>query len=190
MGVMALRGRLGIHYKLQGYVMDVEHIHTIDQMTIQMLGSAKSPKLKSAGAEAKSIVGFLIELLYEFQGRLGPKCAFLLKSVQALQAYYDIMGSTSRKLDLESRAKMFDCCLTCIRSFQLSGADLTQKFHLWVHLTVAIAVHGCPRFYSTHADEAFNGTLKAIAAKTHPATFCDTIVRRILLGEPLVHADR
>ena len=67
---------------------------------------------------------------------------------------------------------------------------MTPKFHLWVHLTMQMCVHGNPKYYSTFIDEGLNGTIKQIARHCHPLTFSETVFRRVLLGDPIIFADR
>ena len=59
-------------------------------------------------------------------------------------------------------------------------AALRPKHHLWAHCTVRAAVHGCPEFYSTYADERLNQELAAVAEAAHPSTFSKSIFERLL----------
>ena len=125
------------------------------------------------------MVGFARELALEFAPRLGAQGAFLLKSVDALVSYYRILDSSGRCISVHDRSDLFDACMTCLQAYRHSGGHMIPKCHLWVHLTVQIAMHGNAKFYSTYVDEALNGTIKAIAQKSHQLTFSETIFRRV-----------
>jgi hypothetical protein len=60
--------------------------------------------------------------------------------------YYDMMRIQGRSLDISTRNKMMQLCLTCVNSYAAAGGHLVPKFHLWVHLTYDMTLHGNARW--------------------------------------------
>ena len=111
-------------------------------------------------------------------------------SMDNLLTYYRVMASEERVMPHETRRILFDACLGCTAAFIEADGNPTPKFHLWVHWSMQLVKHGNARFYNTYVDESLNGTIKEIAKRCSSLTCSESVFRRILLGDPLLYADR
>ena len=60
--------------------------------------------------------------------------------------------------------------------YQQAGGVLAPKHHLLWECAAGMHRNGNPRFYSTYADESFNGVIKRVAQTVHPRYFSERVL--------------
>ena len=96
--VLLLRHQLMAWYKARHAAMPTENLTRLTDLTVKMLGSRASPKLKLKGAETWGMMLFLVDRLGLFSARLGQTGRRLKAAGDALVHMVDIWKAHGRVL--------------------------------------------------------------------------------------------
>lgn len=164
--VLQLRADLMSYYK-QRRKQDPTPITEVENLTLPMLGTRRSPTLKLKGLETKGFVGFAVHLLRRFKPSLGARGGQLLAAGEALMELFEVLAANGVVLDTPAVQRLHDVAKKYLRMSELAGVRQKPKAHLFAHMVSRCAVQGNPDAYATMPDESFNGIVAKMARSAH-----------------------
>ena len=153
----------------------------IGKLTLSMLGTKKSPKLKAKAAETRNILEILPELLEDYKHIFGRMHDMLSRSVNSLIEVYQIMRRERRQLPASSLAELREAMCRHLILWKMSKGKLIPKHHYAWHLVERASINGNPRFSWTYTDEQENRAMGQVAKSLHDgSTFYIRFLQKVL----------
>ncbi len=187
-----------------------ERPYELQRLTTGMLGFENTAhKVKCKAAEARTLLGFGVQIALEHRGAIG---SFFASAGLQLQQLYEIFRLQQRVMPVPDRIRAVELAYGFLMALKRSGGHFSPKHHLFCHLMDDIRKHGNPRhilnqnrskdkisrvrsnfertvlvtnarYYHTYVDETLNGEYAKLANKCHPRTLNSVLWRRVLFAE-------
>ncbi len=162
--------------------MGRKNLSRIGKLTLAMLGTRKSPRLKAKAAETRHLMPLLPQLLRQFGPVFGPRAHHLTTCVDSLLRFYDVCGKEPRHLSAAGLATLQSSVLLCLNSWRAYRGKLVYKFHIFWHIAERAEYLGNPRFSWTYPDEELDRQLGAVAKVIHKGPRCYvSFLQRVLI---------
>ena len=153
----------------------------IGKMTMAMLGTRKSPRLKAKAAETRNLLELMPQLVRQFPWCFGTKFDMISRSVDSLLQVYQVMRSSRRRMSPEQLSELRENMCRHLFLWKLSGGKLVPKHHYSWHLVERADVNGNPRFSWTYTDEQENRVMGQVAKSLHDGkTFYIRFLQKVL----------
>ena len=163
-------------YKDQARLHPDKLLQRLQDLRPTMLGKPNERCLSTKGAETGTLLSFCRDLALRHGKKLGEPGRNLLAMGNDLIAAKQIFASSQRVLTANALQALCDQARRAFALREAAGVPWQPKFHLYLHLCERARFHGNPQFYTTFADEGYNGRLSMLASQLHRLTF----FRRVL----------
>ena len=176
--IKALRRVLAKYYKDHERARGT--MSAIGRLTLPMLGTLKTPCLRSKAAECRNLVPLAADLVEKHH--LGAdKHVNLLSCSRSLVAFYSVMKDSARNMQQAELRKLQSHIARFLINWKAYGGHLVYKHHAAWHLAERAARHGNPRWYWTYADEQENRVMGTVAKGLAGGdTFYTTFLQKVL----------
>ena len=153
-----------------------EGLTQVQNITRKMVGTAASPDYQPfKGAEAKHLIGFVVEQLAKHRG-FHERGRLLYEAGTALRQLVILIDTSPLNVPADAAAEMKRVGVRFLRLGLRGGMRPVAKVHQTLHLLVDhMQYHGNPRFYSNFLDESLNKDLAGIAQKAYSLVWAQRI---------------
>jgi hypothetical protein len=187
-GALHIRKALKKHYtkSFKADPLQGRRVSRVQAFSLNKLGKLSTPCVKAKGAQGKALVWFCRDLMQKHIAICGKEGQFLAAAGSSLVAYYDVLRTEHRKMNLKAKLELMNHCINHLEAYKLAGGHMVPKHHGFVHLTRSINFSGNPRCTSTYEDESENGIVAAVGVRVHRSTFVKSTFERLELYQELV----
>ena len=168
-------------YKQWCLAHKIENGYQLQTLLPTMVGDDGKPFIKAKAAETGVLMRWATEFCCSGEGAKLKHGGLLSAAGVAIVAYIDKLKALPFTVPWGECQVLLDLCLRHIYLMTKTGCTLTPKFHMWVHMTCNIPLHGNPVFYSTSVDETLNFCIARMAAVSHRSTWEESIFLRCRL---------
>ena len=133
-------------YKKWCFEHHIDLSYQLQTLLPTMVGDEGKPLIKAKAAETGVLMRWAVDFCGTNDGAQLKHSGLLSVAGVALVAYIDKLKALPFVVPWNECQVLLDLCLRHIYLMTQAGCSLTPKFHLWVHMTCNIPLHGNPVF--------------------------------------------